>query len=194
MRPFIPRSEAVDSAFRLLGRRIDGVRKGINAAAAKEMKVGKYEDAQGWMEIGRSVGDFAGRVEAFTQEWKRLVKAARILGRERANAEADKPSAHAGKKRTPTWRFCEPALRALAGRGGTAALNEIVADLEKSIGASLTEFDRAATGSTGTQRWHMEVQRSYRECQRQGWIEKQKRRDGLWKITPKGRAIGGEKA
>ena len=81
MRPNIPRSGVVNSAFRLLQNRLDGVQKGINAAAAREMKVGKYDDAQQWMGVGRSVAEFAQRVEAFEQEWKRLVKTARLVVR-----------------------------------------------------------------------------------------------------------------
>jgi hypothetical protein len=71
----IPNSTTVDSAFRTVEKRLKQVRKKINTQAAKEMKGGDYGSAQKWMDIGRSVTDFAERVDAFGQEWKRLSKA-----------------------------------------------------------------------------------------------------------------------
>lgn len=83
MQPSIPRSHTVDSALQQVVKRLDTVRKRINSSAAKEMKADHYEVAQKWMEMGRSVADFTERVVAFAEEWKRLVKATRIVARAR---------------------------------------------------------------------------------------------------------------
>jgi hypothetical protein len=194
VRPNIPRSGVVNSAFRLLQSRLDGVQKGINAAAAREMKAGKYDDAQQWMGVGRSVAEFAQRVEAFEQEWKRLVKTARLVVRPPKGPLVDTGTPHADSTRTPAWKFCEPALKMLAGRGGTATLDEILSDLQPFLAGRLTDSDQALVGKDGVPRWQHDVQRAYRQCQREGWIEKEKRRDGMWRITAKGRAIAETRA
>ena len=81
MQPSIPNSHAISSAFHRLEKRLNNARKKVNAAAAKEMKADDYETAQKWMEVGRSLADFAERVAAFTQEWKRFVKATTIAAK-----------------------------------------------------------------------------------------------------------------
>ena len=194
MRPNIPRSGVVNSAFHLLQNRLDGVQKGINAAAAREMKNGKYDDAQEWMGVGRSVAEFAQRVEAFAQEWKRLVKTARLVVRPSKEPRVDIGTPQADSTRTPAWKFCEPALKMLAGRGGTATLGQILSDLQPFLAGRLTDSDQALVGKDSVPRWHSDVQRAYRQCQREGWIEKEKRRDGMWRITAKGQAIAQTRA
>jgi hypothetical protein len=192
--PNIPRSGVVNSAFRVLQNRLDGVQKRINAAAAQEMKIGKYDDAQEWMGVGRSVAEFAQRVEAFAQEWKRLVKTARLVVRPTKVPLVETGTLQANSTRTPVWKFCEPALKILAGRGGTATLGEILSDLQSLLAGRLTDSDQTLVGKNGIPRWHNDVQRAYRQCQREGWIEQEKRRDGVWRITAKGRAIAEMKA
>ncbi len=39
----------------------------------------------------------------------------------------------------------------------------------------------------GTLHWHLALDKAYRRCQRQGWIEK--RTDGQWCITAKVRVV-----
>jgi hypothetical protein len=178
----------VDSALQKAVNRLDAVRKRVNSSAAKEMRADHYEAAQKWMEMGRSVADFTQRLEAFAEEWKRVVRATRIAAQARSGNEADRPAAVATTKRTPIWKFSEPALRALAARGGTASLPEILEDLGRESSLALTDRDRAESPPHGAPRWHKAVNQAYKHCQREGWIER--RRDGLWKITPSGEALG----
>lgn len=191
MPPSIPNSHSVDTAFRRVVKRLGTLRRRINASAAKEMKADHYDAAQKWMEMGRSVADFAERLEAFFAEWKRLVKATRIVaGADRAK-ESSKLSVTTEGKRTPVWKYCEPALRVLAARGGAASLAELVEDLSRDFAPTLTDFDRTTSSSRGVPRWHKAVKQAYRHCQREGWIAK--RHDGIWKITPKGEAVAADK-
>ncbi len=152
------------------------------------MKADRYEVAQKWMEMGRSVADFTQRLETFADEWKRLVKATRIVARARSANESGKPAAGPATRRTPIWKSSEPALRALAARGGSASLPEILEDLGRDPSLALTERDRAESPQHGVPGWHQAVKQAYKHCQREGWIER--RRDGVWKITPEGRALG----
>jgi Mrr N-terminal domain len=183
----IPNSTTVDSAFRTVEKRLKRVRKKINAQAALEMKGGDYSSAQKWMEVGRSVTDFAERVDAFGQEWKRLAKATRI-----ANSGVEKQSpvkviSGRGKSKTPAWKFCTPALQALVSMGGGARHEEVLQELERSMLSVLTEKDNEPKSPGGTPLWHAAVKKAYRQCQREGWIEQ--RTVGMWKITPKGRSV-----
>lgn len=192
MRPSIPNSAVVDSAFHTLEKRLKRARKKINAQAAREMKSGNYGSAQKWMDVGRSVADFAERVDVFGQEWKRLAKATRI-----ANATSEgngPPKARTGTRspKTPAWKFCTPALEFLASKGGTASHEEVISGLEQSMGATLTEKDRESKAPRNPPRWHGAVKKAYKHCQREGWIEK--RTDGVWKITSKGRGVVPESA
>jgi hypothetical protein len=78
VKPSIPKPQAVESALRLTERRLDAAVKRINREAAKAMKAGDYDAARRWMESGKLVADFSTRADAFAQEWRRMVKAARI--------------------------------------------------------------------------------------------------------------------
>ena len=190
MRPSIPNSKAVESAFRTLEKKIATSRKKINIAAAKATKADDYEIAKEWMAVGSSLGDFAARVTAFSTEWKRVVRAAKITSR------ADRPVGTASKattrsKQTPVWKFCTPALKAILSRGGTAEMSQVLADLQANLATDLTDRDTSIDVTRGTPKWHRTVRRAYRQSQREGWIEK--RRDGIWKLTAKGKitASGG---
>jgi hypothetical protein len=189
--PSIPNSHSVESDFQRVLKRLGTVRKRINASAAKEMKADHYDLAQKWMEMGRSLADFAERLEAFVAEWRRLVKATRIVASVHGGKETNKLAAITTAKRTPVWKYCEPALRALTARGGSASLSELLDDLSRDFASTLTEFDRSTSSSRGVPRWHQAIRQAYRHCQREGWIEG--RRDGIWKITSKGAAVAAEK-
>jgi len=183
----IPNSTTVDLAFRTVKKRLKQVRKKINAQAAKEMKGGDYSSAQKWMDIGRSVADFAERVDAFGQEWKRLTKATRV-----ANSAAGKQipasvASGSGAKKTPAWKFCTPALQAILSMGGSARQEDLLQELERSMMSVLTEKDLQSKSPGSAPVWHIAVKRAYKQCQREGWIEKGTA--GIWKITPKGRAV-----
>jgi hypothetical protein len=78
VKPSIPKPQAVESALRLTERRLEAAVKRINREAAKAMKAGDYDAARRWMGSGKLVADFSTRAAAFAQEWRRLVKAARI--------------------------------------------------------------------------------------------------------------------
>jgi len=192
VKPSIPNSGAVDSTFRTLEKRLKKARKKINTQAANEMKGGDYEPAQKWMEIGRSVADFAERVEAFAQEWKRLTKATRIAN---AAAEGHTPARAAVRTRstkTPAWKFCTAALEILVSKGGSASHEDVISGLEQSMASVLTEKDRESKSPRNPPRWHGAVKKAYKQCQREGWIEK--RTNGVWKVTSKGREVPSQKS
>ena len=186
MKLSIPNSNTVDSAFRTIEKRLRQVRKKINAQAARQMKGGDYSSAQEWMDVGRSVADFVERLDAFGQEWKRLAKATRIANS--ANKEAPvKVTFGKGKNKTPAWKFCIPALRALVSMGGSARHEQVLQEVERSINSVLTEKDFQPKSPGGTPGWHGSVKKAHKQCQREGWIEKGN--FGVWKITPKGRDV-----
>ena len=193
MHPSIPKHAVVNSAFSRLLKKLGIVRKKINSSAAGEMKSGEYEAAQKWMEVGQAVGDFAQRASTFAQEWKHLVKATRVSAR--AQPSSSSMTGRIPKaKRTPVWKFCAPALKVLVQKGGTASFDEIIAALEDSLNGILTESDRELSKSKGIPRWRSAMQRAYRQCQKEGWIEKQKGREGAWRITAKGKDVATDNA
>ena len=179
----VPNSATVDSAFRSVEKRLNTVRKKINSTAAKAMKSGNYGVAQKLMENGRAVAEFTDRVEAFVQEWKRLVKTTRLTDKSAEpttlKVTLRKPS------RTPLWKFCIPALDFVVSRGGSATHDEVITGLEESMGSFLTPKDREPKSPRNPPRWYGTVKKAYKHCQREGWIDK--RTDGVWKITAKGR-------
>lgn len=182
----VPSSSSVSTSFRKLLKRLEGVRKKINNSAAHETKAGNYEGARDWMEVGRSVTDFRDRAEAFTQEWKTLVKGIRTQNKGKSEHPGLVGSGP-GKKRPFAWRFCVPILKFLATRGGGATSDEIAAHVEQNMGSQLTESDRKPSQRSGLPKWQSGLRKAYKQYQREGWIER--RRDGLWKITTKGTAI-----
>lgn len=190
MRPCIPNPAVVGSSFRALAGRLGKVRKKINAEAAKEMKAGQYEAAQRWIEVGRSLADFAQRVDAFAQEWKTLVRTTRIAAHSDGSRRAVSSTKGSGPKRTPAWKFCKPALRALVAHGGRATMDEVTTDLATDLAPSLAESDLQVVPAKGMARWQIALAQAYRQCQREGWIEK--RRDALWKITATGKGVAAQ--
>jgi len=193
MRPSIPNSNAVNTAFRSLEKRLLIARKKINVAAAAQMKENEYDAAKSWMEVGSSVADFAERVAAFSEEWKRLVKATRIaVHADKNHTSGGKTGPATGPKRTPAWKFCVPALKAVVSRGGVADMTQVLTDLDVALAASLTEKDRSRDVKRDSPKWHSAVQRAYRQSQREGWVEKN--RDGLWKVTQRGKSVAAEES
>ena len=188
----IPNAAAVNSAFRTVEKRLEQVRKKINGQAARQMKGGEYSSTQKWIDIGRSVADFADRVDAFGQEWKRLAKAAQIVNRVVEKQVPVKVTAGRESSKTPAWKFCTPALQAILSIGGDARHEEVLQELERSMISVLVDKDYQSKGPGGAPLWHTAVKRAYRQCQREGWIEK--RSGGVWKITPKGQAILNQKS
>ena len=164
MAPSIPNSHSVDVAFQRVVKRLGTVRKRINASAAKEMKADDYETAQKWMEMGRSVADFGERLEAFMAEWKRLVKATRIVARARGPKGNRRVTAKAKPKRTPVWKYYEPVVKALIARGGSASLAELMETVNRDFSSTLTELDFAATAGD-TPRWQIALKQACRHCQ-----------------------------
>jgi Mrr N-terminal domain len=185
MRPAIPASTSVDSAFKLLLKRLDRVRQSINRSAARDMKCDDYQAVKAWMEVGQTVGEFGGRVENFLTEWRRLVKTSHM----KPSCEGMAGKSGGGKSsKTPTWKFCEPAIKFVAERGGSATHAEVLAALETRL--ALTDADRRPLKRGPA--WHVSVKRAARQCRQEGWIER--RVDLVWKLTSKGRAVAAQGA
>ena len=185
MAQLIPKSQAVNSTFRQLTKRLDAVRKKVNSIASKRMKAEEYANARKWMDIGQMIGEFSTRVDVFAKEWEQLLDSSRAAVGEAASGDPEGP-AKLSSRRTPTWKFRGPALKALLNRGGSASQADIVSDLKESMASSLTVTDQTVTPTRGTPLWHDAVRRVYRQCQREGWIER--RRDDVWNLTTKGRS------
>lgn len=186
MRPQIPNSKAVDSAFKSLEKKLSTTQKKINSEAARRMKAGEYEAATNWMQVGSSLADFTKRATDFANEWKRLSKTSKLVAA--ANQPANLPKRQfTGRSRTPEWRFCIPALKSVLDHGGTATMDQVIGDLGQTMGSKMSEKDRTPSGTNGQPRWHKAVHRAYRQSQKEGWIEP--RRDETWKITSAGRSM-----
>ncbi len=192
MHPSIPKPAGVEAALKKVMKRLKAAQKRVNTIAARDMKSGRYELAQKWMEVGRTVADFADRAEAFADEWKRVVKATKIAAQANGTTGIAATSHVAKPENTPVWRFCSPALKVLVQLGGTARFDEVVAALDAELADKLTESDRELLKRRGVPRWHVAVQRAYRQCQKEGWIEKRKRRDAVWAITAKGKQVAAD--
>ena len=186
MRESIPKAKVIEGGFRALGKRLGSVRRSINAQAARCMRAGEYDAVQRWMEVGKNVADFAHRLDAFGQEWKRLVKATRIAAGKKDAATTMKSSS-SRRQATPALRFYEPAIEALAARGGEGTSDQLAQDLEPSFGSELTEADLKTLPRRGAPRWRRTLDKARRDCIREGWIES--RRDGVWKLTDKGKQM-----
>jgi hypothetical protein len=150
------------------------------------MKADEYDTARKWMDIGQMVGEFSSRTDALAKEWDELLESAQIAVGNGTENDSSKGAKRSTSKRTPAWKFRTPALKALVNRGGTASQSDIIADLKEALDGSLTDTDQAVVTTRGTPLGHEMVARAYRHCQREEWIEK--RRDGVWKLTSKGKA------
>jgi hypothetical protein len=112
---------------------------------------------------------------------------------------AGRPRRHAGpakkstKKRTrvpkgsilPEDEYELPILRALEHLGGRVPTSEVVAQVEKEIGARLTDVDREELSSGGV-RWQNRVQFVRLKLIKKGEMVEGSPR-GIWEISPAGR-------
>ena len=168
----------VQSSFKILQRRLLAVVRKINAEAAAQMKAGRYDTATGLMEIGRSFSEFTTKADEISRAWDQLVtQASATLG------ELGVPTGTSQKKLTSPRALCIPAIRIVLNRGGHAEMADVVSELGN-YDVSWTESDLVQSG--GTLRWHLTLDKAYQRGQRLGWLEK--RGDGIWQITDKGRA------
>jgi hypothetical protein len=179
------RTNKVQSSFRNLQKRLSVLLRRLNAEAATQMKAGRYDAAKDLMDIGRSFAEFNTRVDEVGQNWDELTtQAVAKLG------DLGVTSGTSQSKATSPKALCIPALRAVVNRGGIAEMSEIVSDLESATPSFWRDSDLAENGGRLT--WHTTLDKAYRRSQRQGWIEK--RTDGTWQVTAKGRAVIEENA
>lgn len=92
MKPSIPKPAHVEAAFKAVERRLASVVKRINSEAARSMKAGDYETAKRWMESGKLVAEFGTRAGHFANEWRRLVRAARLVSPSTDESTGEKPT------------------------------------------------------------------------------------------------------
>jgi Mrr restriction endonuclease-like protein len=184
MAPAIPKPKGVETAFRVLHRRLATALARLNKEAAAKMKAGDYEAAQGWMDLGRTISDFRSRTSAFAEEWRTLVRGARLAG---AAGDDGHESARGSRRAeiTPVWEFYKPVLTVIDQSGGELDLGGILRRLTPTISRRLTIRDTPLAKKNGVPRWHDTVRRVRRHAQREGWLES--RTGDVWRITEKGR-------
>src|ERR1700733_6392399 len=66
-------SHQVDAALKKVTKRFEAAQKKINSSAAKRMKMGQYEAATKWMEVGQAFEVFSNKIEIIKEEWRGLV-------------------------------------------------------------------------------------------------------------------------
>src|SRR5437867_8416066 len=169
MRESIPKAKVIDGSFRVLAKRLSSVQRSINTEAARCLRAGEYDAVQRWMEVGKTVADFAGRLDAFGQEWKRLVKATRLAAFRKSLTPTTIRASSTRKKATPASRFYEPAMKALASSGGEAISEQLLQNLEAGLAADLSEADLKTLPRRGIPVWHRTIESVYRDCVREGW-------------------------
>jgi hypothetical protein len=111
-------------------------------------------------------------------------------GRQRSTAA---PARRSTKKRTrvpkgsivPEEEYELPILRALDHLGGRVPTSEVIAQVEKEMGARLTDVDREELSSGGV-RWQNRVQFVRLKLIKKGHMVDGSPR-GIWEITPAGR-------
>lgn len=172
------RTNRVQAAFKTLQRRLSVTIRKVNSEAALQTKAGRYDTAKGLMEIGRSFSDFAAETQKISETWDKLATQTTL-----AVSDLGIPTVTSPNRATPAKALCIPALRGVLESGGHAEMADVISQLENH-GIRWTEGDLAQ--SAGTLRWHLTLEKAYRRSQRLGWLEK--RGDGIWEITDKGRS------
>lgn len=173
------KTNSVRSAFKTLQKRLSVVTRKVNTEAAAQMKAGRYDSTKALMEIGRSFSQFNSRVDEVGKDWDRLIAE---IGSQLT--ELGLTTAAAQSKVTLPRALCLPALRIALQRGGSAEMDDVIAELGRATPGLLKKGDLVE--KNGSVRWHTALDKAYRRSQRKGWVEK--RADGAWHITSKGRA------
>src|SRR5271165_1554561 len=111
-------SHQVDGAFKKVTKRFEAAQKKINSSAAKRMKMGQYEAATKWMEVGQAFEVFSKKIEVIQQEWRDLVASAHetLQGVEsrKTRPQREGPQKSRGaRSRVSSKQLCAPALKAL---------------------------------------------------------------------------------
>lgn len=211
-------SHQVDVALKKAVKRFEAAQKKVNSSAAKRMKMGQYEAATKWMEVGQTFEIFAKKIEVIQQEWRDLLASSQksLEGVESRKTRAQKdgsPRTHpilpseqrseiARKAAHKAWETKRSAagispkklyptlLKSLVKRGDAASSDELLGDLHSYILSEFPDSELAVNVPFNFPPWQKMVRKSYKYLQNQGWIER--RKDGQWKITEKGRSAATE--
>jgi hypothetical protein len=173
----------VEGAFKQLLNRFETAQKKINSSAAKRMKSGDYEAATEWMEVGRAFDAFSKKIVSLRGDWQELVASSQQT-LEKAEGAAAEGRSKPRQARVRAPQLYEPALKALARRGGTASSEEIASDLQAHVLSAFPDSDLAIDSSSPA--WSKIVRKAYRHFQTENWIER--RKDSQWRMTEKGKS------
>ena len=199
-------SHQVDGAFKKVMKRFEATKKKINSSAAKRMKLGEYEAATKWMEVGQAFEAFSKKFEVIQQEWDDLIVASekalegvesnapkarkKLALNERSDIAREAADKAWKTMRSSAWispqKLRIPALQALVKHGGTASLEEMLGDLHKYVLSEFPNSELTVNVPFNFTPWQKIVHKIHRHLEKQGWVEK--RKDGQWRVTEKGRS------
>ncbi len=182
MKARVPRSFEVNSAFKMLLKRLDGALKRTNEQAARFVRRGDYAGSEAWVRVGTLLGVFKKKTLGLRDEWK-------VLCREAMGKEPPAPGNSRKKNRqsrTPVWEFYQPILKALVQVGGEARRPEIEPVVFQLMEGRLQPGDLEVAGG-GRPHWQNSVRRARKPLIREGWLSEDGSK-GLWRITEKGKA------
>jgi hypothetical protein len=93
--------------------------------------------------------------------------------------------------KTPQRAYREPILRILATHHGRATRTAVLKELERDLGATLTEFDRSDIRS-GSIRWQKSAEWEISTMRQEGLLKPQNESPrGEWCLTPAGAKLAG---
>ena len=166
----------IDAALAEIQDALENEHAALEARVAEAMQARTYEVLAEVSPRITAIEGFRTRVAALNTDWQKAFAKKRRSG--------DKLSRGL---RTSQEAFFKPILAALVARGGSARKSDIVADLEASMGASLTAHDRMELPSNPHEiRWQNTVAWARHDLRLAGRI-KDDSPQGIWEISDAGR-------
>jgi restriction system protein len=167
----IPGNREIDRALKQLARELKSALKEINQQAGRLVMRGDYSEAEGLVEVGRSVTKFGAEVDALHLRWREL----QLIEPTQVSSE-----------RTPLWEYYRPLLQALVELGGEATRSQVEDKVEPILASVLTPVEMIAT-TGGKLGWKTAVRRARRFMVREGLLEDH---TGLkWRISSQGMRV-----
>ncbi len=179
----------IELAFANLISLLEAELREVNSRGENAFRTREYERARRLVEDGKRLEQLLKDLRALRARWqgKNPVRARRRpKTRARAHPETGKKHSHlAPGLRTRTERYRPEILTVLADMGGSGSTKAVREALERRLGSTLNEFDRARLPSGMSLRWWNAAMWCRREMVQDGLLSGTSPR-AVWELTDAG--------
>jgi restriction system protein len=185
-----------DEAFEFLLHDGNKILKTIQDQGAAQMGQGNLAEARRALEQAEQIKAMVATINNLKNTWKELVLQVMPVNSIQPIVIKPKPEIHPGRKnlgrldigqKTPLADFYIPILRTLVEMGGRGRVNQVLDRVGKMMEYKLNDYDRMTLKGSHALRWRNTAQWARFDLKEKGYLSANSP-NGIWEITPAGRA------